>query len=113
MKKDKKVWYWILFLIFFEALLFSYCYQFNPEYFMFESILLVLGIGAMYYIYNGDVPCIQNSAAVFCADFYRQCKIPGTVHMGNPGVYIDGDPTQPPVCVCGCADGAWDDKAFP
>ena len=33
--------------------------------------------------------------------------------MGNPGVYIDGDPTQPPVCVCGCADGAWDDKAFP
>ncbi len=67
----------------------------------------------MYYIYNGDVPCIQNSAAVFCADFYRQCKIPGTVHMGNPGVYIDGDPTQPPVCVCGCADGAWDDKAFP
>ena len=49
----------------------------------------------------------------FVQIFYRQCKIPGTVHMGNPGVYIDGDPTQPPVCVCGCADGAWDDKAFP
>ena len=50
MKKDKKVWYWILFLIFFEALLFSYCYQFNPEYFMFESILLVLGIGAVCFL---------------------------------------------------------------
>jgi len=49
-KKDKKVWYWILFLIFFEALLFSYCYQFNPEYFMFESILLVLGIGAVCFL---------------------------------------------------------------
>ena len=50
MKKDKKVWYWILFLIFFEALLFSYCYQSNPEYFMFESILLVLGIGAVCFL---------------------------------------------------------------
>ncbi|MFR6420399.1 MAG: hypothetical protein ACLUOJ_04475 [Streptococcus salivarius] len=50
MKKDKKFWYWILFLIFFEALLFSYCYQFNPNLFMFEAFFLILGIAAVCFL---------------------------------------------------------------
>lgn len=50
MKRDKKIWYWILCLIFFEALLFLYCNQVNPNLFMFEAFFLILGIAAVCFL---------------------------------------------------------------
>ena len=57
MKKDKKSGIGFYFDFLFEAFYcFSYCYQFNPEYFfMFESILLVLGKWLAQYVFLSEL----------------------------------------------------------